>query len=430
MKTENRVRNCGDQFKFICPKKWDQLQATGEEGVRHCGACNQDVFYCRTDEETIRHAKAGHCIARETPDLLDSVMVGMPADPVPEREERCRREAGIDVAIRHVRESTWECPGCGFPVADWADSCAVCEKVVGRKPVRGLEDRFVGSLLGLALGDALGAPHEGGPLAKVAWRLVGYGRGGLRWSDDTEMTLGLAESLVEHRGLEADKLARTWATRADWRRGYGPGTRKLLGRIRGGEDWRVASRAIFPEGSFGNGAAMRASPLGLFYHRDLAELVRATELASSITHAHPLGIEGGLLIARATALALAGALDLADLRKGCRQEEFRSRLERAAGDLSPAEVKRDLGTGVEAHRSAVTALYVVDRFRDFQPMMEFIVSLGGDVDTIAAMAGGIFGAWHGVAALPSQALDLLEARDRIERAARRLYAVAAERGFK
>src|SRR5262245_7899589 len=168
-----------------------------------------------------------------------------------------------------------------------------------------LEDRFAGSLLGLALGDALGAPHEGGIAGQAVWWLLGFGkRDLLRWTDDTEMAMGLAESLIEKRGLNADHLAALWAERADWKRGYGAGTRKLLGIVRAGTPWREASRAVFPEGSFGNGAAMRAAPLGLFFHRDQKELCRAAKLASSITHAHALGIDGGLLIARATAMAL------------------------------------------------------------------------------------------------------------------------------
>ena len=67
-----------------------------------------------------------------------------------------------------------------------------------------LEARVRGSLLGLALGDALGARHEGGPPGAT---LV-VGRDLLRWTDDTEMALGLAQSLAEKRGLDEDHLAR------------------------------------------------------------------------------------------------------------------------------------------------------------------------------------------------------------------------------
>src|SRR5262245_59498143 len=113
-----------------------------------------------------------------------------------------------------------------------------------------LHDRFSGSLLGLALGDALGAKHEGGPIGQAAWWLMGLGKGDLlRWTDDTEMAIGLAESLVRSRRVDPDDLARTWAHACDGKRGYGPGTRRLLSAIKGGADWRVANRSVFPDGS-------------------------------------------------------------------------------------------------------------------------------------------------------------------------------------
>jgi poly(ADP-ribose) glycohydrolase ARH3 len=294
--------------------------------------------------------------------------------------------------------------------------------------VSDLEDKFVGCMLGLALGDALGAHHEGGPLGQAAWWAMGLGkRGVLRWSDDTEMAMGLAKSLIEKRGVDPDHLARTWAENADFKRGYGPGARKLLARIRSGEDWRVANRAIFPDGSYGNGAAMRAAPLGLFFHRDSDELVRAAELASSITHAHPLGIEGGVLIARATGMALKGELNLDALVEGCREAEFQSRLKAAKEPLERRDIKRRLGTTVEAHRSAVTAIHLASRFREFGPMLQFVISLGGDTDTIGAMAGAIFGARYGTGALSQDALEELEERRWIEKTAKQLFDIAGKR---
>ena len=285
-------------------------------------------------------------------------------------------------------------------------------------------ERFQGALLGVALGDALGAPHEGGVIGGALWAVLGLGKGDLlRWTDDTQMTLVLAEALVDREGLNPDYLARRWADKAEWTRGYGPGAAKLLRRIRGGEDWRTANRSVFPNGSFGNGGAMRAAPLGLFYHRDVEELRGATEVATSITHAHPLGIEGGLLIARAVSLALEDPLDpsgfLETLHDFCTAEEYRSRLSLARGLLgetpSPSLVRKQLGCSIRAHESAVTAVYLFCRFRaDFKEMMEFVVNLGGDTDTIGAMAGGIFGAFRGKGALPSDLLDRLEMREKIE----------------
>lgn len=294
-----------------------------------------------------------------------------------------------------------------------------------------LEDRFVGSMLGLALADALGAKYEGGLVGRLIWKAVGGEVGGLlRWTDDTQMAIGLAESLVECKGLDADRLAKRWADNMEGMRGYGPGTRKLLRLIKAGVHWREANRSVFAEGSYGNGAAMRAAPLGLLYHRNIDELRRATELGSAITHRHPLGIEGAVLIARAVAMALEGDLDLDALRGFCTREEYRGRLvlakELLAGNPSKTQVRRQLGNRVLAHESAVTAVYAFCRFPDdFQAMVQYIIELGGDTDTIGAMAGGIFGAKNGVGALPAELLVRLEQRQQIEALARKLHVLAA-----
>jgi poly(ADP-ribose) glycohydrolase ARH3 len=294
------------------------------------------------------------------------------------------------------------------------------------------EDRFVGSMLGLALADAMGAKFEGGFFGGLIWKALGGERGGLlRWTDDTDMAVGLAESLVECNGLDPDHLAKRWADRMGWTRGYGPGARKLLKQIKAGADWRTANRSVFPSGSFGNGAGMRAAPLGLYFHGNPEELARSAGTASSITHAHPLGLEGGKLIARAVALVLSEPFEpegfLDTLRDFCGQEEYRSRLETArswvGGDPTFEEVRAKLGVSIRAHESVVTAVHAFVRHNtDFMALIEYVIRLGGDTDTIGAMAGGIFGALRGTAALPPNELSRLEAREYIEKLARQLYA--------
>jgi ADP-ribosylglycohydrolase len=165
-------------------------------------------------------------------------------------------------------------------------------------------ERFEGCLLGLALGDALGAPYEGGPIERFVWWLIGTTRQGqMRWTDDTQMSLDVAESLVARGVLDADDLSRRFAGSYRWSRGYGPGAAKLLKRIARGADWRQANRSVYTDGSFGNGGAMRAPVVGLFYARRPDELPDAARLSASVTHAHPLGMEGAVLLASATALA-------------------------------------------------------------------------------------------------------------------------------
>lgn len=279
------------------------------------------------------------------------------------------------------------------------------------------EERFVGCLLGLALGDACGAPLEGGLIERAVWRLICLPGGGtLRWSDDTQMALGLAESLAEKKGLDLDALALSWARAAQWSRGYGPGALKVLRRVRAGEDWRSARTAVYPEGSWGNGGAMRSAPLGLFFARRLAELDKAAAEAAGITHAHPLGIEGAVLIARAAALLLEGAAP----------EGLLETLAAGAGPEYRAALQAErLKTGTAAVESVPAALRAFAGFpRDFEGLLAFVAGLGGDVDTVGAMAGALFGTLNGPAALPPQLLARLEARERLEAAARALCAAA------
>jgi ADP-ribosylglycohydrolase len=290
-------------------------------------------------------------------------------------------------------------------------------------------------MLGLALGDAIGAPHEGGPVERALWAVLGLGSGGLlRWTDDTQMAAVAAESLLHRRGLDADDLARRWAAEARFLRGYGPGTWKLLAKVRAGTDWRIASRAIFPEGSYGNGAAMRAAPFALYFRGRPDDLEGFVEAASVVTHAHPLAVEGAVLMAFATIFALEQGFEprsfLARLGERCRRDEFRARISWALDSLEGAPdasaVRERLGTGVAAHQSVVTALYAFCRHPDdFGSMMRFVIGLGGDTDTIGSMSGALFGARNGLSRLPADLVARLEDRDRIERLGRTLASAAA-----
>ena len=300
-------------------------------------------------------------------------------------------------------------------------------------PPEHLSDRFAGALLGLALGDALGAPHEGGPLERLVWRAIGRTCDGRRrWTDDTAMALDVAESLIERDGIDQDDLAERFARSHRWSRGYGPGTAKLLRRVRRGEDWRRLALTVFPGGSCGNGGAMRAPIVGLRYWNDAARLSAATRASAEITHAHPLGIEGALIVAHAAAAAIASG-DAEVIRDAARRQamspEFERKFEiadawdRADVDAPPREIARALGNGTLATQSCVTAVHLATRFldHDFNEMMACIVRLRGDVDTIGAMAGAVWGAARGVGALPAEAIEDLEDLPRLRRAAEQLF---------
>ena len=292
-------------------------------------------------------------------------------------------------------------------------------------------EQFTGCLLGLATGDALGAPYEGGALERLVWRLIGRTRDGcLRWTDDTQMAMDLANSLLEENGLQPDALARRFAAGYRWSRGYGPGAARVLKRIRRGEAWESASKAVFAEGSYGNGAAMRAPVLALFFTTDRDALLQAARVSAMVTHAHPLGIEGAVAMALAAQALLIGrsaSQVIHDVQTVCSTSEFSERLKTAAAWIDagetpgPKRVATTLGNRMTAPGSCPTALYVALRHLEmpFESMMQFSIECRGDVDTIGAMAGALWGIANGAERLPTVSL---EARDELADIASRIFA--------
>ena len=298
-------------------------------------------------------------------------------------------------------------------------------------------EQFSGCLLGLALGDALGAPFEGLP-AEVIWydfggarRAINSLRGEpLHYTDDAQMMVGVAEVLAEHGHINVDALAQAFARNYEPARGYGQGARRVLEGIAGGGDVETLARSVFPGGSLGNGAAMRVAPVGVCFADDLDAVEEQAVRSALPTHVHPVGIDGARLVALAVALAVEpGPFDRGRFYQAlisrAATEEFRERLEHAAA-LGPDDSAARLGTSLEAHRSVVTAIECFASSPDsFMDAVTRAVGLGGDTDTIAAMAGAMVGARLGSGALPDHFLLQLEdgaqGRRYIEMLARRLY---------
>ncbi len=267
-------------------------------------------------------------------------------------------------------------------------------------------------------------------MERLLWRLIGRtSDGNLRWTDDTQMALDLAESLLKENGVRPAALAKQFASSYRWSRGYGPGAAKVLKRIRRGESWETATKAVYATGSYGNGAAMRAPILALFFSRDRESLVAAARSSASVTHAHPLGMEGAALVAVA-AQSLLHRRPIAELlalvRAECSTQEMSGRLTTVTSWIEsdtipgPREVASRLGNGITAATSCPTALYIALRHlqTSFQKMMQFTIACRGDVDTIGAMAGALWGIANGDKRLPQVRL---EARDRLVAIASRLF---------
>lgn len=296
-----------------------------------------------------------------------------------------------------------------------------------------LQEKFKGALLGTFVGDALGMPVEGWPPQTIA-RKYGQVRKMLEarlgkgtYTDDTQMMIAVAESLVTCHGFDGEDMARRFVQSYDPCRGYGSGTVQALKLIEQGVPWNLAGKRVFDGGSFGNGAAMRIAPIGVFYYDDPYELHDKACLASQITHAHVSGKESAALQAFAIARSLLADPDesldvnafLADFREFVEPEatDLLTRLECIEKFLSTQPeieaVVSIIGNDSRGFTSVPAAIFAfLSNWGSFEEAVVYAVSLGGDTDTIGAMTGAIAGAFHGISKIPEQWLDELENDDK------------------
>ena len=233
------------------------------------------------------------------------------------------------------------------------------------------------------------------------------------WTDDTAMSLEIVANLREFEQINPDALARGFSRRyiADPNRGYGGAMFELLPAL-GTGDWRVESPKLFDgSGSFGNGAAMRAAPIGAYFADDVDAATSNAALSARVTHAHPEGVAGAIAVAMAACfMARAGAdeIDLiGEVLPFVPASEVRLRLTQAQQmeDLTSEQVAEVLGSG-----QAVTAMDTVPfclwcahhEGAYFEEALWHTVAGLGDRDTTCAIVGGIVGARVGVDGIPSE----------------------------
>jgi ADP-ribosylglycohydrolase len=300
--------------------------------------------------------------------------------------------------------------------------------------------RFEGSLLGLAIGDALGHPTEFMSLRAIHDR---FGERGITeltaagrhpagtFTDDTQMTIAVARALIRRGGgdLEAamtclgDEFV-AWARSPLNNRAPGGTCLRGCRSLRDGVEWRRAGVAD----SKGCGAAMRAAPLGLFFYDDDARLVRWSAAQSSLTHRHPTGIASSVAAAAAVAHAMKGSLDgtleatraaverldaallvevgcTPELAEAIGNREMLRALD-STRDALPEEtddVCKLLGGAWIGEEAVATALWCAYKGgTDFAESVRRGATSSGDSDSIACIAGSITGALVGLDGIPER----------------------------
>ncbi|MCO5993930.1 ADP-ribosylglycohydrolase family protein [Actinoallomurus rhizosphaericola] len=308
------------------------------------------------------------------------------------------------------------------------------------------EERARGTLHGLAIGDALGMPTQSlsrqrvkdtygvltGFLPAAPDHPLAAGMPAGSVTDDTEQALLLARLLIEGAG-HVDPVALAHSL-LEWeeemrRRGsldlLGPSTKRAVAAV-------AAGASVEEAGRYGdtNGAAMRIAPVGITAGSDLTALVDSVVEASSVTHNTSVALAG----AAAVAAAVSAGIDGADVKEATRHAEDAAAMGVrrghwvAAADIAsrirwatelvagrPAEAAADdiyrlVGTSLATQESVPAAFAILAVYPD-DPWQACLraASLGGDCDTIAAIAGAIAGACHGVAGFPRDAIDTIRA---------------------
>ncbi|MCX4241132.1 ADP-ribosylglycohydrolase family protein [Paraliomyxa miuraensis] len=275
-------------------------------------------------------------------------------------------------------------------------------------------DTIAGVMLGTALGDSLGLPHEGLHPARIARRLqrrpLGHGmllsRGLL--SDDTEHTCMVARALLSSGG-EVDALRRSLSRQLRWwvamlPPGVGLATLRASLRLLVGIDPRRSGVR-----SAGNGPAMRSALLGVCA-RDDAHLVELVRASTRLTHTDPRAEDGATVVARLARWASGGGGSMESIVCAVEDAELAQRLGRAieaamAGvelEVHRSDAGYERGVSGFVVHTVPAAVYCFVRHRGRPAaVLEAAVRLGGDTDTVGAIAGALVGAEVGAGRLPT-----------------------------
>ena len=235
-------------------------------------------------------------------------------------------------------------------------------------------------MYGAILGDIIGSPYEFDRGSKTKDFPLFSSRS--EFTDDTVMTIAVAEAFMEAANGEDEIRRRLIASMQKWghrypNAGYGVWFSRWLD-----------TDAPLPYNSWGNGSAMRVSPVAWLFH-DLDTVRRMARISAEVTHNHPEGIKGAEATASAIFLARTGSTK-AEI-KAYIEENFHYRFSRTCDEIRPGY--RHVESCQETVPEAITAFLEGESFED---VIRTAVSLGGDCDTLTAIAGSIAEGFYGV----------------------------------
>jgi ADP-ribosyl-[dinitrogen reductase] hydrolase len=269
-----------------------------------------------------------------------------------------------------------------------------------------LTDRANGVAVGAALGDAFGMPLEFGP-AIPPDRLVRDLRPGRlpagSFTDDTEMALALADSLLACQPLSGDDLAQRFL---GWYHAGPPDvgihTRSVLNRVQAGQPWKHAADAVqehHPE-SAGNGSIMRCWPVALADWNNLEKLIDESRLQSRVTHAHIECMAASAFVNLVIAGLLAGATPAAAVESALARYALPPEL-LATVRSAPATPRADLRNSGWVRHTLQSAVWGLLTTASYAEAVIQVANLGNDADTAASVVGALAGAAYGLSGIPA-----------------------------
>lgn len=289
-----------------------------------------------------------------------------------------------------------------------------------------LQDKARGMLVGLAVGDALGAPvefaHSSSDIANLGDKIAHYQDHRLPkgvYTDDTEMALCLADSLLECRGYDSyDIMNRYWRWMTEGYRTYdgkpasdvGIQTRRAIGYF------KRAPEYIEKTESAGNGAIMRLAPIILAaYPNERDHILHLAELSCQETHNSNIAINATRAFATSLYLSLNSNMECIEhstcwLQNNDDRQQIQKAIRLAQDSKDGAELKDRGGYILD---SLAIAYWGLQHFRSFEDGMLNIIKLGGDTDTNAAIYGQLAGAHYGYEAIPREWREGLYNKDEI-----------------
>lgn len=271
-----------------------------------------------------------------------------------------------------------------------------------------LEDRFTGTLVGVAVGDALGGPLETistsrRKIPKNVTEMLGGGWLKLKpgqITDDTEMTLCIARSIVERQQFNAEDIARRFVQWFyDSQIGAGGTTKTAIERLKQGIVWSESGYSDIGLLSRGNGCVMRSSPVALLDYKDSEKLFKDSYLQSIITHPHPHCTHSAVFYNTIIANILLGNNKEKAYLDALKTIEHEPALLKRYSEIPNATPYKPFG---EVKNTVEAALHCLLTTGSFEDAIVKAVNLGGDADTTGAVTGALAGVYYGEKEIPSR----------------------------